>query len=150
MLPLFRLFHGLRRTFPPSATITSCCTASKVTKTSILDQVAHAFKNSILLGVSWVEEKNVGTRPRCIAVLNPEPDYELFDDEEFSNYSDQSARSSSVKVLPPKSFGNRTSYGGCAHMSDQCLTLGSYPGLECEHCRHSAGISKVMQYKRSP
>ena len=44
-------------------------------------QVAQAFKNSILLGVSWVEEKN-GIELR-IAVLNPEPDYELFDDEEL-------------------------------------------------------------------
>ena len=44
-------------------------------------QVAQAFKNSILLGVSWVEEKN-GIERR-IAVLNPEPDYELFDDEEL-------------------------------------------------------------------
>ena len=44
-------------------------------------QVAHAFENSILLGVSWVEEKN-GVERR-IAILNPEPDYELFDDEEL-------------------------------------------------------------------
>ena len=44
-------------------------------------EVAHAFKNSILLGVSWVEEKN-GVERRT-AVLNPEPDYELFDDEEL-------------------------------------------------------------------
>ena len=44
-------------------------------------QVAHAFNNSILLGVSWVEEKN-GVERR-IAILNPEPDYELFDDEEL-------------------------------------------------------------------
>ena len=42
-------------------------------------QVAHAFEDSILLGVSWVEEKN-GIERRT-AILNPEPDYELFDDE---------------------------------------------------------------------
>ena len=44
-------------------------------------QVAHAFEDSILLGVSWVEEKN-GIERRT-AILNPEPDYELFDDEEL-------------------------------------------------------------------
>ena len=44
-------------------------------------EVAKVFKNSILLGVSWVEEKN--GMERRTAVLNPEPDYELFDDEEL-------------------------------------------------------------------
>ena len=43
--------------------------------------VARRFENAVLLGVSWVQDDVGGARR--VAVLNPEPDYDLGEDDEL-------------------------------------------------------------------
>ena len=47
----------------------------------LFGNVARRFKNAILLGVSWVQNGEGGERR--VAVLNPEPDYDLGEDDEL-------------------------------------------------------------------
>ena len=47
----------------------------------LFGDVARRFENAVLLGVSWVQ--NDGGGQRRVAVLNPEPDYDLGEDDEL-------------------------------------------------------------------
>ena len=47
----------------------------------LFGELAESLESSILLGVSWTEEKN-GVERR-VAILNPEPDYDLVEEEEL-------------------------------------------------------------------
>ncbi len=48
----------------------------------LFGNLASAFNNGAVLGVSWTDQK-AGEKPRRASVLNPEPDYDLTDDDEI-------------------------------------------------------------------
>jgi hypothetical protein len=48
----------------------------------LFGNLASAFNNGAVLGVSWTDQK-AGEDPRRASVLNPEPDYDLTDDDEI-------------------------------------------------------------------
>ncbi len=81
--------------------------------------VAHWFPNAIPLGVSWTE--TTGGQQRSAAGLNPEPDYEIGEDEclILLHAGDQAVADSARQASPPAAVTTRQRHRSC--LSTVCV-----------------------------
>ena len=70
----------------------------------LFGRVARRFENAILLGVSWIQNDEGGSRR--VAVLNPEPDYDLGEDDELIFLAESRKQlNSPIEIPEDEEFG---------------------------------------------